>query len=327
MARSNLGENIAKYRREAGINQDELGRAAGVSAQAVSRWECGGAPDVELLPAIADRLHVSIDALFGRDGSDAADLHRLLTNAIQQTPEARRMEAMCDYIWTMQKADALAAGMSLLGDILSQVQRTDRSAAPNSIANPWQAVVDHDRGISLFGTAKDLPFALVLPEPEAGFASMLKKPEEYLRLFQLLSKPRYLDMLLEVYAHKPGEQFTDRLAANRLGLPLEEARAILDDLYTHCMVQRMEVADETGPIGVYGPDLCAPLPVFLFFCRQMMRSVNELTLQVDLRTKPVLSSPPGTASLDPEWATRDRMPQEATAALRLHHLEDHLEDH
>ena len=63
-----IGIQISKFRKAAGLTQEELGEAVGVSGQAVSRWECGGAPDVMLLPAIADRLGVTVDALFGRDG-------------------------------------------------------------------------------------------------------------------------------------------------------------------------------------------------------------------------------------------------------------------
>ena len=47
-----LGSQIAKFRKAAGLTQEELGRSVGVSTQAVSRWECGGTPDVTLLPAI-----------------------------------------------------------------------------------------------------------------------------------------------------------------------------------------------------------------------------------------------------------------------------------
>ena len=72
-----IGTRIADYRKRLGITQEELGRAAGVSTQAVSRWECGGTPDVALLPAIADRLGVSVDALFGRGGSAAEVLEDL----------------------------------------------------------------------------------------------------------------------------------------------------------------------------------------------------------------------------------------------------------
>lgn len=314
MTRNCLSENIAKYRKEAGINQEELGKEVGVSAQAVSRWECGGTPDVELLPAIADRLHVSIDALFGRDGTEAADLHRLLTNAIQQTPEARRMEAICDYTWTMQKADALCDDRGSVF-LLSAIQREDRSGAENPAGKPWEIAIDHDRGINLYGLAEDMPFALILPEPEGGFASALKKPEEYVRLFQLLSKPRYLDMLVELYSCRPYGNITDRLAASRLGLPLEEARAILDDLFTHCMVYRIAVEDEDGAIYIYRMTQPTFLPVFLFFCRQMMESSGDNNLQFSERKKPIFSAPLGTGSQEPEWTTRDRAPKEQGIAM------------
>ncbi len=36
-----IGEQITRYRKERGLTQEELGRAVGVSTQAVSRWENG----------------------------------------------------------------------------------------------------------------------------------------------------------------------------------------------------------------------------------------------------------------------------------------------
>ena len=69
-----LGEQIAKFRKDLNMTQEDLGRAVGISAQAVSRWECGGAPDVALLPAVADALGVTIDALFGREGGEKVDM-------------------------------------------------------------------------------------------------------------------------------------------------------------------------------------------------------------------------------------------------------------
>ena len=62
----NIGMQIAKLRKENNITQDELAKKLDVSAQAVSKWENGGAPDLELLPRIADYFGVSIDYLFGR---------------------------------------------------------------------------------------------------------------------------------------------------------------------------------------------------------------------------------------------------------------------
>ena len=61
-----IGMQIAKLRKEKNITQEELAKNLDVSAQAVSKWENGGAPDLELLPKIADYFGVSIDYLFGR---------------------------------------------------------------------------------------------------------------------------------------------------------------------------------------------------------------------------------------------------------------------
>ena len=58
MTSSDLGMNIAKFRRQAGLSQSELGKCLNVSAQAVSRWERGGVPDAALLPQIASSLGV-----------------------------------------------------------------------------------------------------------------------------------------------------------------------------------------------------------------------------------------------------------------------------
>ena len=62
----NLGIKIRELRRRDGRTQDNLAESLGVTAQAVSRWEAGRSyPDMEMIPAIANYFHVSIDELFG----------------------------------------------------------------------------------------------------------------------------------------------------------------------------------------------------------------------------------------------------------------------
>ena len=61
-----FGEKLRKHRKKLGMTQEEVAEKIGVSAQAVSKWENGGAPDLDLLPKIADYFGVSIDYLFGR---------------------------------------------------------------------------------------------------------------------------------------------------------------------------------------------------------------------------------------------------------------------
>ena len=59
-----LHEKIAWYRRERKLSQEELAALAGVSRQAVSKWELGEAsPDVNKLLALARAFGVTTDHL------------------------------------------------------------------------------------------------------------------------------------------------------------------------------------------------------------------------------------------------------------------------
>ncbi len=62
----NIGTKIKELRKRDGRTQDTMAEAIGVTAQAISRWENGGAyPDVELIPSIANYFGITIDELFG----------------------------------------------------------------------------------------------------------------------------------------------------------------------------------------------------------------------------------------------------------------------
>lgn len=59
-----IGERISQARRKAGMTQEDLAEAMGVSAQAVSKWENDiSCPDISLLPSLARKLGMSVDEL------------------------------------------------------------------------------------------------------------------------------------------------------------------------------------------------------------------------------------------------------------------------
>ncbi len=63
-----LAANISKYRKRSGLSQVELAERLGVTFQAVSKWETAKcAPDIALLPIMADLFGCYIDELFSRD--------------------------------------------------------------------------------------------------------------------------------------------------------------------------------------------------------------------------------------------------------------------
>lgn len=60
-----ISENIKKLRKAKGLTQEELAEKTNVSYQAVSKWENGGSPDIEMLPILANTFGVTIDELMG----------------------------------------------------------------------------------------------------------------------------------------------------------------------------------------------------------------------------------------------------------------------
>ena len=59
-----LGETIQYYRKRAGLSQEALAELAGVSRQAVSKWELDEAtPEVTKLKALAGAFHITVDQL------------------------------------------------------------------------------------------------------------------------------------------------------------------------------------------------------------------------------------------------------------------------
>ncbi len=68
-----IGKNIAKYRKEKKLTQEELGARLGISNQAVSKWESEiSYPDIMLLPLIADEFGITINDLYATDSKQVS---------------------------------------------------------------------------------------------------------------------------------------------------------------------------------------------------------------------------------------------------------------
>lgn len=62
-----LGQNIAKFRKQLKLSQNELGKRAGTSGDIIGRYERDEVkPSIEVASNIADVLQVSLDFLLGK---------------------------------------------------------------------------------------------------------------------------------------------------------------------------------------------------------------------------------------------------------------------
>ncbi len=63
-----IGATIKRLRKEKDLTQEQLADCLGITAQAISQWECGkSAPDISQLPMLADIFEVSTDELLEVD--------------------------------------------------------------------------------------------------------------------------------------------------------------------------------------------------------------------------------------------------------------------
>ena len=65
---------IREHREAMGLTRIQVADRFGVTKVAVRKWEVGLAmPNADKLPALADLLNCSIDALYGRDSPEERD--------------------------------------------------------------------------------------------------------------------------------------------------------------------------------------------------------------------------------------------------------------
>ena len=244
-----LSEQIARYRKERGMTQEELGKRVGVSTQAVSRWECGGAPDVALLPAIADTLDVTVDALFGRESGPRADPAQLVGDWLRSLPPKRRLQELCLLVWRTSTAAAQET-TQIVG--LEYFQPT---CELYSVGNPrpclMRSSVALDIGLVLSVAAEDMSFISVFPEPERGYDAYFLPNDDSRRLFAVLARPGCLEAWLLLARTKTERFHTAKGLAARMGVDQAEAEALLEAMAEVSLLTKSAIELDETAVDVY----------------------------------------------------------------------------
>ena len=268
-----IGKQIQKFRKASGLTQKELGNAIGVSTQAVSQWECGGTPDVMLLPAIADRLGVTIDALFGREGGETTNISDTARRWLWSIPPGQRIEQLCRLIWELSKATA---------DDIPSMPNLDylKTAGGDCLL---MSVVGLQEGLILDCAGEDITFMSVWPEPTAGYAAYFADNETYRRLFAVLARPKCLE-LMEYLGSVKSNCYAVETVAGKLETPAEEIRALMQELEALEYLEKVEVELESGTTDTYfvrSPWMLAP---FLYISRCLIEKERKYLMWVDRKT-------------------------------------------
>ena len=241
-----LGERIAALRKAAGLTQEELGGAVGVSAQAVSRWECGGAPDVMLLPALADKLGVAIDALFGREGGEAQNIAKTLTHWLRAQPKEEALRRFTREVWEANLRGIPDLNVPIVypeeGEMDSRLSEQERVMVRTVLATK--------NGMTLGVRAEDFSFLCMLPEPEGGYSRYFPSDEMSRALFSALALPGSLE-ILRTLDEPEATYWIAPVVARRAGVTVEEAEAALVALEKAGLLQKVELSLEEGTVPAY----------------------------------------------------------------------------
>lgn len=285
MSYSIVGEQIQKFRKELGMTQKELGESIGVSSSAVSQWESGGTPDISLLPAIADKLHVTIDALFGREGGEVEDIKEIVGRRFKALPEGQQFEQACRLSFEILKNIApLPIDLPEIGFMKESELDNDGTM----VLMP--SVVSNDEGLTVGVFAEDMSFATFFPEPEAGYDAYLCSREDYREFFQTLSDPGVLDVILCLASEKL-QYFTPGAVAKRTGISEARAKEVLELLRKYRLSDPLELESEEGEISAYVLRKQVHLVPFLYFARLLLEPSDGMYyVNCGSRNKPMFRS-------------------------------------
>lgn len=271
----NVGENIVRLRREIGLTQEQLGALVSVSAQAVSKWEKGGMPDSELLPAIADALGVTVDTLFGREYAKKADMKELFFNWYLHVPEEKRQYELFKLLLMTQASpvkteeEAPANALDSLSTLPLKTANGFYKENGEDVSVWLRSEMVDDFGMRLSIPAEDCPLYAVLSEPEGGYLQNLLEPKAYRKLFSALAMEGSMELLYFLYS-KPVEYYS--AAALKKACRMEE-KLITTALEAMCelrLINKRTVVDADGKRSIYALRENPGLVPFLLFARWLM---------------------------------------------------------
>ena len=277
-----IGTQITKFRKAKGLTQESLAKAVGVSTQAVSRWECGGAPDVALLPAIADKLGVSIDALFGREGADGADMEQLALQWGNCVQRSRLITELNRLIWN--------AGVKYIGREVGISEMSYLQSCESEVLSQEKTLVcssfSIDDGLFFGVGAEDLAFSVVCPQPEKGYAAYFCENDDSRRFFSVLAKPG----CLEVMTHMLGRSerlFASRTIAEGIGMEPAAVDELLEEMEQINLMGSIEVLLPDGLTKIYQVRDDGSIVPFLYLVKAMLKG-DAFYLKWNGRSKPLL---------------------------------------
>ncbi len=236
----NIGLKIKELRNAKGVTQEDLAKVVGISTQAVSKWENGGLPDIELLPEISIYFNVSIDYLFDIDTHELENAQSLIAKYIAtlSSQENKFMEIV-KTCWNMEKA---IAGDHGIFDCTWEENIAKHSVIHSEMLYP--------EGISMMCISEQKPFFFICPRPKTRFNYLIEDKEKYVSAFELFGQAEILDAIIYLNSRE-NKQFTPNLFVKEFGVTYPRSEEIISGLLKLDLLEFSEVEIDNNTIITY----------------------------------------------------------------------------
>lgn len=283
----NIGTAIFELRKTKGVTQDELAKSVGVSAQAVSKWENGGVPDIELLPSIADFFEVSVDELFGRSNRNI-DITSAIFEHIWATESnsEERFKTIFELCWDIERAFFDFDG-STYKESMNSGRIKDYEKIMQTNEQRYSSIMS-DHGFSRMGIANRLQYFLFVPEIKDAQTGLFDNID-YTKLFEYLSDKDIFNAFLLLFKRNSKKAFTENLFIKELGIDLDKTKEIISVLEKYYLIRKSQIELDDEVKDVYN---FIPTPSFvglLIFAREIVDPPRTFTYYLDGREKPYLT--------------------------------------
>ena len=220
----NIGNRIKDLRRKNKVTQEELAKALQVSTQAVSKWENGGSPDLELVPSIATYFNVTTDYLFDMKDSDIVNIDKKVAKYIQSLDLENRMNVVYDLAFKMSIATR--------GD---EIENQEEFYEMISTDDMFSNIIGPE-GIVITSLAKSNKLFMCLPKDDkSDYSKMLLSRDKQRKFCEYLSDEVFYDTLVFLHSRNGGN-FTEQLLIDNLNITYEEAKSVLEKMEEYRIV-------------------------------------------------------------------------------------------
>lgn len=243
---NSLGQRIGLLRKQRGLTQEQLGQKIGVTPQAISKWECGGSPDAELLPDIADALMVSITGLFYDVQEEQIPIEQQVTEEMKLLDEKDRLKKAMELYKVLQFAfcdNYIDPEISIYTDSDMLEEQIESTIYHSTVCNEW--------GIATARLNRGQEYFFIMPTQTQEFGNVLGNVKKYEECFACLGKPHRLSMACFLYS-RGKSKFTIQALARLFQLEQKEVETILKELKKFLWIEEAKVELKKKQVTTYG---------------------------------------------------------------------------